>query len=78
MNLDPEVPGSSFGRRVLRQYYTIYLANTLSIMIGYDIVSRIPLLIQMGRLSVTCRDSLRTLVLGTIQERVDRLKLFVC
>ena len=68
---NPEVPGSILGRGVLRQD-TISLAHAL-----YDdwhttlclIVSRLPPLIHMGRLSVTCRDGLRAPVLGTITRK---------
>ena len=38
-------------------------------------VTRLPQLIDAGRLSVTCRDGLRAPVLGTIQEWVVRIKV---
>ena len=73
--------GGVLGRRVLRQDI-IYLAHT----VVYDdwhttlcrIASHLSPLIHVERLSVTCIDGLRAPVLGTIKERVVRIKLIVC
>ena len=60
---NPKVPGSILGRGVLMQD-TISLAHTLSMVI--DIRHCLaPTLIQVGRLSVTCKDGLRAPVLGS-------------